>query len=277
MDGRIVPWSEARIPIEDRGLQFGESLYEVLMITASRLRLVEEHERRMRAGARALGIEEGVPDVPAWERIAKELVGREELVEGTLYAQVTGGAGPRAHVPPARFEPTFFAYVRAHRFPRAADAERGAKVLTLPDVRWGRSDLKTTMLLAAVLAKREASSRGMEDALLVGPEGEVREGTTSNVFLVEAGRIASPGQDHHLLPGVTRSLVETVAAEAGLPCERQHLSLDRFLSADEVFLTSTSRLVLPVVEIDGRRIGTGQPGPVALDLARRLRARLEIA
>jgi D-alanine transaminase len=274
LDGRIVPWRDARIPIEDRGLQFGESLYEVVMITAGKPRLLAEHVGRMRAGAETIGLERGVPSDERWEAIVRELVSRDRLVEGLLYAQVTGGVGPRLHV--AVYEPTFLAYVREHRFPRAADAARGASVLTLPDLRWGRADLKTTMLLPAVLAKRTASARGMEEALLLGPEGEVREGTTSNVFLVEGRTVVSPGQDHHLLPGITRSLVERVAGEAGLRSESGRVSLDRLVLSDEVFLTSTSRLVLPVTEIDGRAIGAGKAGPVALDLASRLRARLEI-
>lgn len=276
LSGRIVPWSEARIPLEDRGLQFGESLYEVLMITASRPRLLPEHAARMRTGAEVIGLEEGVPSDPEWEAIARELVERERLGEGLLYAQVTGGTGPRLHVPERPWAPTFFAYVRAHRFPRAREAERGAKVLTLPDLRWGRADLKTTMLLPAVLAKRAAAARGMEEALLIGPDGEVREGTTSNVFLVEGRCVVSPGQDHHLLPGITRSLVERVAAEAGLRSESGRVPIERLLAADEVFLTATSRLVLPVLEVDGRPVGSGKAGPVALDLARRLRVRLDI-
>jgi D-alanine transaminase len=276
LGGRIVPWSEARIPLEDRGLQFGESLYEVVMITASRPRLLPEHVARMRSGAEEVGLAEGVPSDTGWESIVRGLVERERLREGLLYAQVTGGAGPRSHVPTARLDPEFFAYVREHRFPRARDAERGAQVLTLPDLRWGRADLKTTMLLPAVLAKRAAEARGMEEALLLGPEGEVREGTTSNVFLVEGRRVVSPGQDHHLLPGITRSLVEKIATEAGLPVESARVPLERLLAADEVFLTSTSRLVLPVLEVDGLAVGPGTAGPVALDLARRMRGLLEI-
>jgi D-alanine transaminase len=276
LNGRLVPWGEAKVPIEDRGLQFAESLYEVLMVTAGRVRLLAEHEARMRHGAKALGIGRGVPDLRGWERVTGEILSAERLDEGLLYAQVTGGAGPRLHAPATAYEPTFFAYVRPHRFPRAADAARGVTAISLADQRWGHCDLKTTMLVPAILARREATRAGADEALLLGEDGSVREGSTSNVFIVEGGALTTPPQDAHLLPGTTSSAVATVATEAGLPIGRTTIPLTRLLRADEVFLTSTSRLVLPVVTVDGMPIGTGAAGRVALDLARRLRARLEL-
>jgi len=273
---RLVPWSEARLPIEDRGLQFAESLYEVLPITAGRARLLPEHALRMRRAAESLGIAHGVPSVADWERIAADLVRSEEVSDALLYAQVTGGAGPRRHLPEEKPAPFFFAYVRAHRFPGHEEVSRGIRVITTPDLRWERCDLKTTMLLPAVLAKREAHRRNAADALLVGKDGEVREGASSNLFIVEGGRLSTPEPTHHLLPGTTGPVVSRLGAEAGLTLSRETIPVERLLRADEVFLTATSFLVMPVVSVDDHPVGTGAAGPKALDLARRMRALFEL-
>lgn len=274
--GRVVAWEDARVPIEDRGLQFAESLYEVLPITAGRARLLPAHVERMRRAARELDLEPGVPDLDGWQRVAAELVSAEGLDEGLLYAQVTGGVAPRSHVTPENPAPTFFAYLQRHRFPRADEAARGIRAITVADLRWARCDLKTTMLVPAVLAKREAVRQGVDEALLRGPDGEVREGSTSNVFIVEGNRIVSPAPAQHVLPGVTRSVVSELALEEGLPVTDEAIPLERLLRANEVFITSTSRLVMPVLAVDSTQIGAGAPGPITLELARRLRIRLEI-
>src|SRR5262249_22234919 len=143
-----------------------------------------------------------------------------------------------------------------------------------PDIRWGRRDLKTTMLLAAVLAKREARRLGAHEAILVGPNGEVYEGASSNVFLVEPGMLVTPAQSTNLLPGTMRSLVVEVGREAGLEARGEPVTLERLRGAKEIFVSSTSQLVMPVVALDGAPIGSGGAGPVSSDLAGRLRARL---
>lgn len=276
LNGRAVPFGEACIPLEDRGLQFGESLYEVVAVTRGRARLLPEHAERMRRGAAWLGLERGVPAAEGWPRLFEELQRSEQLEEGLLYAQVTGGSAPRHGAPPAEVSPTFFAYLEAFRFPREAQAQRGIRAISLPDIRWARRDLKTTMLLPGVLARRRAREQGAEEALFVGPDRTVHEGSSSNVFIVEGGTIFTPEQSEQLLPGITRPLVCRLAAEAGLPVADATLPLERLTSAGEVFITSTTRLVMPVVSVDGSPIGTGRAGPVSVDLARRLRRHLEL-
>lgn len=276
MNGTLVPWGQACVPIEDRGLMFGESVYEVLPVSAGRGREMAPHLDRMRDAACALGIERGLPSFEQWGRIAETLVGAESITEGLLYAQLTGGAAPRMHVTPEPARPTFFAYLQAHRFPRAQEAARGIRAVTVADTRWERCDLKTTMLLPAVLAKREAARRGAEEALWLGPSGEVREGSTSNVFLVERGRVISAVAESRVLPGVTRVVLAATLREAGIPILDETVTLDRLHGADEVFVTSTSRLAMPVVAVDDRTIGAGTAGPVSLDMARRLRDRLDL-
>jgi D-alanine transaminase len=272
---RIVPWSEAVVPIDDRGLQFGESLYEVLPITAGAPRNVAAHAVRMAHGARALGLEAGVPDLESWRRTAASLIGAEGIREGLLHAQLTGGAVQRNHL--ARPQPHFFAYLLPHRFPRAAEVACGRRAITLPDERWLHCDYKTTMLLPAVRAKRVAAARGADEALLLGPDGTLREGASSTLFIVARGRVESPAPSTHLLPGTTSGLVAEAAAESGLDVVHGPITVPDLVAAAEVFIAATSLLVMPLVAIDGRAVGDGAPGPVATDLAARIRRRLELA
>lgn len=276
LNGTVVPFERAAVPLEDRGLEFGESLYEVIAVTRGQARLLAEHADRMKRGAAQIGISRGVPDLEQWQAILAELQDREHLEEGYVYAQLTGGTAPRSHVPRGAPEPTFFAYLVEYRFPRADQVEIGIAAVTTRDIRWARRDLKTTMLLPAVLAKREASAAGASEALFVGPQGQVHEGAASNVFLLEGTTLVTPRQSELLLPGTTRPLVGDIARIAGLNLAEDTLLVDRLWSAQEVFVTSTTQLVMPVVSIDGRAVGGGRAGPVATDLARRVRQRLQL-
>lgn len=277
LDGAFVPFEEARVPIDDRGLQFGESLYEVAPISGGKPRLLADHVARMRRAAPDLGLLPGVPALPEWVRIVDGLLEREPTEEALLYAQVTGGSAPRQHVPDVDPTPTFFAYITPHRFPRQPDVLRGIRAISLPDLRWMRRDLKTTMLLPAVLAKREARKRGAAEALLVGPDGSVFEGASSNVFIVEGRSLVTPGQSTNLLPGTMRPLVIEVAREAGLTPRSEPIPEARLRGADEVLVSSSSQLVMAVVDVDGHPVSAGKAGPVALDLAARLRLRFAIS
>ena len=276
LDDQVVPFELAKIPIDDRGLLFAESIYEVIPLTGGKARMLAEHVRRMRAGAEPIELGGGVPDERIWEERVGELVLREQVFEGLLYAQLTGGSAPRQHLPSSRPKPRFFAYLLPFRFPRADVTAGGIALQTFTDPRWARCDLKTTMLLPGVLAKRDAAARGAQEALFVGADGLVREGASTNVFCVEGDRLITPAQSQHLLPGITRPLVAELAAETGRSVDHETIPLSRLMNAAEVFVTSTTLLVMPVVLIDDRPIGHGKAGPVARELADRLRARLEI-
>lgn len=276
VDGRLVPFAEASVPLDDRGLQFSESLYEVVAITAGIARLLPEHVLRMRRAAGELGLEAGVPELSEWERFVADLLPQEQLRDGLLYAQVTGGSAPREHAPDLAPAPAFFAYLTPFSYPRDADVLRGIRAVSLPDIRWARRDLKTTMLLPAVLAKRVAKERGASEAILVGSGGEVNEGASSNVFIVEGRTIVTPAQSKNLLPGTLRPLVVDVARGAGHDMRSEPVSLERLAAADEAFVSSTSQLVMPIVELDGRPIKDGKSGPTARDLAARIRSRFAL-
>jgi D-alanine transaminase len=276
LDGRMVGWPEARLPIEDRGLQFGESLYEVVPVTRGQARLVPEHAQRMVRGAEALDLASGVPDHRQWLEIARHLIEADGVEEGLLYAQLTGGVAPRRHVPEPPPRPVFLAYLRRHRFPRQQAVDRGARAVSVADVRWGRCDLKTTMLLGAVLAKREAARQGVDEALLVGESNEVREGASTTLHLVQGERLVTPPASTQILSGTTRGAVAALARQCGIEITEAPIHLDEVFRADEVFVTSTSLLVMPLVEVDSKPVGNGRSGPVSCRLAKALRQQLEL-
>jgi len=274
IDDALLPWTEARLPVEDRGLQFGESVYEVVPVTAGRARLLAAHTARLASGAAALGLPG--PDTGTVADVVARLIAAEGIAEGLAYLQLTGGAAPRAHVPDEAPRPTLVAYLRTHRFPRAADVARGLRAVTVPDERWARCDLKTTMLLPTVFAKRVARQRGADEAILVADDGTVREGASTSVIAVLDGALVVPEPSTRRLPGTMSALVETVAVEAGLVLSHRALATVDLPRADELLVTATSKLVLPVISVDDVGIGGGTAGPVALDLAARVRRRLEL-
>jgi D-alanine transaminase len=270
----IRPFQQCGVSLADRGLLFGESLYEVIPVTAGRVRLLEEHVERMRAGASALGMG-GVPDLGVWAHRVEILLEREGVTEGIVYAQLTGGTAPRSHVVQARPDPTFFAWVKPHAFPSADDAARGIRAVTGPDIRWARNELKTTMLLPALLSKRRAAEREAEEVVFVA-DGFVREGGSSNVFVVEGGRVVGVPESPSILPGITARLVERLAEALGIEAGRAPIAVARMFAADEVFVTATTQLAMPVSSIDGHPIGDGRAGPVATALASAMRGMLEL-
>lgn len=266
-DGRTVPFGEAQIPLEDRGLQFGESLYEVVAVVGGSPFRLEAHVDRMQAGARELGLEAGVPDLATWRRLIRDLHRKDPQRTAILYAQLTGGDSVRRHVPARRPEPRFFAYLQEIEFPSPGDVSRGIAAVTVPDFRWERRHLKTTMLLAAVLAKQEAATRGADEALFVGQDGFVNEGAASTVFVVHQRSVVTPPASNRLLAGVSAQSVRAICLRLGVGYREAPVTLTSLVQADEVFVASTTLLLMPVVRIDGRSVGSGTAGPTALQLA----------
>lgn len=265
--GKLVPFAEARVPIEDRGLQFGESLYEVIAVVAGEAFRLPDHVARMQAGARELGLEAGVPDVARWKTIVAQLYRREPHRAAILYAQVTGGAAPRRHLPPDDPRPLFFAYLRPYSFPVPAEIARGIAAITVPDARWHRRDLKTTMLIPAVIAKKDAKAQAADEAIFVGQDGFVNEGASSTVFLVRDRAVATPPVNERILPGVSFKAVASICADLGIPLTSRPLTLSDLHRADELFVASTTFLLMPVVRLDGNPVGGGAAGSVTLQLA----------
>ena len=266
VNGEFVRLEDAKVSILDRGFMFADGVYEVAAILGGRLVDNDAHLARF---ARSLGEVSIASPLPLDEiaRLEAELVRRNAVEEGTLYLQVTRGAGDRDFTFPEPARPTLVMLTQARDLVNAALAERGIRVVTVPDIRWKRRDIKTVALVAQVLAKQEAKRRGADEAWMV-EDGFVTEGGSSNAFIAtKDGAIVTRRPDTSILSGITRKSVLALAAERGIALDERPFSVAEAHSAAEAFLTSASTFVLAVVAIDGRPVGDGRPGP----LARRLR------
>ena len=277
LNGSFLPRSEARIPVEDRGFIFGDGVYEVWRLIDGNAFAPEQHLARLERGLREIEIP--LPDdlqaARLWD-IARRLIVDNDLTSGeaTLYLEVTRGAAPRTHYYPPPGTPATV-YMAAARFkPAEALRRSGAAAITQPDIRWLRCDLKTIQLLPNVMGKQRAVASGAIDAIFVR-DGIVTEGTHTSVFGVIGGVLRTHPADHHVLPGVTRAVLLQIASDLGIPSEETPMSLSELFEANELFLAGTTNDVLPITRVDDRVIGTGSPGPVADQLFRELRARMD--
>jgi D-alanine transaminase len=261
LNGDFVPMDEARLPVTDRGLLFGDSVYEVIPAYGAIPFRVPHHLRRLDRSLAAIGMHNPLGH-DAWrsvfERLAAQLPGQDQ----SIYLQVTRGAYPvRNHVIPDRVVANVFAFTAANPARDPAVAERGIRAITLDDIRWHRCDIKATTLLANVLARARATEEGVDDAILVR-DGQAMEGTASNLFIVSNGLLITPPESDEMLSGITRDLVLELAGEAGMPYAQAAIGLPELDSAEEIWLTSSTREVAAVVELNGRRVGAGVPGPL---------------
>ena len=257
LNGEYQAIEAGRVSVEDRGFQFGDGGYEVVRVYRGEPFRMKEHLERLR---RTLaGIDLAMPE-PAggFEGICRRVLGG--LKEATVYLQVSRGAAPRAHGWSDDLKPTIVAYARACSAPAPGSAY---SLITVPDDRWGRCHLKTTCLLANVLAKQAAKKAGADEALFVRDGKTVTEGGSSNAFLVRGGVVVTHPATNLILDGITRRAVIELARAAGLRVEERPFTLAEALEAKEFFMTSTTIEVMPVVRIDGRAIAAG---PVAARL-----------
>lgn len=270
VNGRFVRQAEAAVSIEDRGFQLSDGVYEVWAVFGGRLVDAERHFERLERSLGELRIARPMSRA-ALNRVLHETVRRNRVREGTVYLQVTRGAAPRDHAFPSPApEPTVVATARCSD-PKAAEARAaaGVKIITLPDIRWGRCDIKSIALLPNVLAKQAAKEQGAFEAWLVDAHGLVTEGAASNAWILDAeGVLRTRDLDANILRGVTRLSLMDVAREAGLEVREGAFTVAEAKSAREAFLTGAGALVMPVVRIDETVIGDGSPGAVA----KRLRA-----
>jgi D-alanine transaminase len=270
VDGRFVRMDVAMVNIEDRGLQFGDSAYEVWAVRGGRLLDGAGHLARLGRSLAALRIEKPITD-KALCMVMEGLLRRNRLSNALVYLQITRGVARRDHPFPASARPTLILTARPLD-PIAADrkAANGIRVMGVPDIRWGRVDIKTTGLLPNVLARQAAIDAGYDDAWLVDTEGSVTEGTAQNAWIVDqAGRLRSRPAAHDILRGITRDSVADLAVKAGLDVVFEAFSLEEAKSSREAFVTSATSFVMPVIGIDDAIIGTGKPGPVVLGLRSR--------
>jgi D-alanine transaminase len=279
VNGAYKRYAEAAIHAEDRGFQFADAVYEVIEVVGGRLVDATRHMARLDRSLRELKIAAPMSQ-QALLQVIGEAVRRNRVSDGIVYMQVTRGAGPRDFsLPGADILPTLVVLARAQRRGWADElAKTGIAVKTMPDNRWGRCDIKTVMLLPAVLAKDAARRDGAREVWFVDSQGAITEGASSNAWIVTAeGVLVTRKLDSNILPGITRAGVADVAASERLKVEERPFSVKEALQAREAFLTSATNTVMPVVAIDGQQIGEGRPGPIAQRLRSRFHQVAEIS
>lgn len=262
VNGRFVPEAEALVSVFDRGFLFADSVYEVTAVIDGRLIDNAAHLARLRRSLGEIDLPAPAEDA-AIEALQQELIRRNRLHEGAVYLQVTRGAEDREFTWSEGLQPTLVMFTQAKPVVDSPLARRGLKVISLPDLRWRRRDIKSTGLLPACLAKMAAKRAGADDAWLV-ENGSVTEGASNNAYIVTAaGRLVTRPLSPDILPGITRRAVLELCARHEVALDERPFTLDEAYAASEALVTSASALVAAVVEIDGRPIGDGTPGPVS--------------
>lgn len=261
VNGAFVPFEEARISIMDRGFLFADGVYEVSAVVGGKLVDSGPHLDRLERSLREIEIAMPRPRGEIEEQM-RELVRRNDLAEGLVYLQVTRGVAERDFPFPKDVSPTLVMFTQPKNVVNNPVAETGAKVISVPDLRWVRRDIKSVALLPQVLAKQEAVRQGAYEAWMV-EDGFVTEGSSSSAFIVtQAGAIVVRPLTNEILPGITRRSILALSKERGIDMEERRFTLEEAYGAAEAFLTSASAFVMPIVTIDGKTIGDGRPGPV---------------
>lgn len=275
LNGEIMPVDQARVPIWDRGFLFGDSVYEVMRIYGGRCWLEDDHMGRFRRSLAAMWFP--AVDLDAVAARTRRTIAASGIAEGTAYLHITRGVAPRAHAfPEPPVAPTELIVIRPYDdAPVARLRESGVKVLSTSDLRWKRCDVKSTNLLANVLAYETAHRAGCFEAVLVDAAGKVTEASHTSVLWVRNGRLEATGEGPEILPGTTRQFLLRVARDIGQPYADAEVSLDQLKQADEVILVGTTTEVLSVVQVDEATIGSGAPGPVARRLQQAFRQTVE--
>ncbi len=261
LNGELMPLEEAKVPVLDRGFVFGDGIYEVIPVYQRVPLRMREHLARLANGLAAIRIRNPHSD-EEWAQIIQGVIDANPPEDQALYIQVTRGVARRDQAfpdPPPR--PTVLVMAWQMSKPSREAREHGVAVITQQDFRWLRCDIKSVSLLGNCMLRQAAADAGAIEAVLIR-EGHVTEASTSNVFLVKDGKIVTPPKDHLVLPGITYDLVLELARSRGLPAEVRPVKVEELTAADEIWLSSSTKEVLPVTTLDGKPVGNGQPGPI---------------
>jgi D-alanine transaminase len=261
VNGEFLPLERAMVHVEDRGFQFADAVYEVIRTYRGKPFAIDEHLGRLFRSLEGIRLRHAfmADDLKA---LIAEAVQRAGFAESVIYLQVTRGRAPRHRGIPSQSEPTLVITVR--EFHSVAHLrETGVSVITVPDNRWARCDIKTVALLANVLAYHAAREAGAHDAVFIEPDGSVSEATAGNVFVVIENRLSTPPKGPKILSGVTRDKVLQATRSAGIEAREEQITKADLFKTEEVFLTSTTAEIVPVIAVDRRKVGAGKPGPVA--------------
>lgn len=271
VNGKVTPIGEACIGVNDRGLLFGDSVYEVIASYEGRLFLFREHMDRLRRSLDAVKMD--YVDVGPIAQQIQSLYQQAGISRAKVYLQITRGEAPRDHAfPSPRANPNIIITVREVHDGPEDWLNEGISCITQRDIRWGRVDIKTTNLLPNCLAKQAALDQGVLEAIFVSDDGIVREGTSSNLFIVKDKTVWTHPRGERILPGITRQSILEVARQTNLEIREETFSGEFMMAADEVFLSGTTAEIVPVVNIDGQPIADGKPGPITKQLYKDLLA-----
>lgn len=262
LNGEFLPIEEAQISTQDRGFLFGDGVYEVIPVYQRQIFEFDAHIQRLENSLKAISIPNPLT-FKEWKNLLDQLVEKHPWQDQFIYLQITRGIQmQRDHLPADCLNPTIYAYTNPLKPVSDAVKENGIKVVTLEDIRWLRCDIKAITLLPNVMMKLAAKNQQADDAILISRNGQISEGTASNVFIVKDGSLFTPPNSHKILPGITRSVIEKIAEQHKMPLVEQELTLNDLENADEIWLSSSTKEAIPVCYLNQKPVGNGKPGPV---------------
>jgi D-alanine transaminase len=262
VNGEYKPEGEAMVSIFDRGFVFGDGIYEVVPVIGGKMVDKAPFLERLKRSLGELRIEMPMSE-DDFVAMHEKLIELNGIDEGGVYSQITRGVADRDFAfPAAGTKPSVAAFTMKKQLLDNANARTGVKVVTVEDIRWKRRDIKSIALLGQVMAKQAAVEKGAFEGWMV-EDGHVTEGTSSTAYIVKDGTIITRPLSNEILPGIRRKVIKQLCADKGVKLEERLFTVEEALAADEAFLSSATTLVMPIVEIDGKQIGGGQPGPVA--------------
>ena len=261
LNGQFVPLAEAKISVLDRGFVYGDGVYELVPVYSKKPFRLDAHLRRLQASLDSIRLANPYR-VEQWRERLLKLVELQDFSDQSVYIQVTRGVAPRDHAFPRGVPPTVFMFAQPLVSATAAQKAAGVCAITAPDIRWGRCDIKATSLLANVLARQQAFDADCAETVMLR-QGFLSEGAASNIFAVKNGVLLAPPSSNLILTGITYDVVLELAAAHGIPYELRAISEAELRSADELWMTSSTKEIMPIVTLDGVPVGSGAPGPLA--------------
>ncbi|MFV1996589.1 MAG: D-amino-acid transaminase [Acidiferrobacterales bacterium] len=260
LNGKFVAADKASVSVFDRGFIFGDGIYEVIPVYGSRPFRLPQHLQRLQSNLDSVRIA-NPHSTSEWSDIITTLIKEIDASDQVFYIQITRGVAPRDHAFPKNTKPTVFAFSKALGYPGEAELTNGVSAITTADIRWRRCDIKSIALLGNVILRQQAVEQGAAEAILLH-DNHVTEGAASNIFVVKDNTLYTPPKNEQILPGITRDLVVELANANNINCKEVSVSVDLLRDADEVWLTSSTKEVLPIVRIDSVAVGNGSPGPM---------------
>lgn len=260
LNGHYLPMTESKISTQDRGFLFGDGVYEVIPVYNRQLFALDEHLQRLKNSLKLTAIQNPLTD-SEWLKLLNTLIEKHPWEDQYIYLQVTRGIQmQRDHLPAQNLTPTLYAYTNPLKPVSDSIMEHGISAITLEDTRWLNCDIKAITLLPNIMMKLAAKARNVDDALLVSREGFITEGTASNCFIVKNGTLITPPNGSSLLPGITRLVIKRIAIANNIPILEQAITLADLESADEIWLSSSTKEALPVTRLNELAVGSGKPG-----------------